>query len=60
MNKSIHFDATIYCDGTVGITFKPTPNLTRKELRMIILDLKRLNLEMQGLYDKEKHGNYST
>ncbi|ARQ95403.1 hypothetical protein [Bradyrhizobium phage BDU-MI-1] len=47
------FDATIYRttpghgDTTVGITFRPTPNMTEHDLKKLIDDLQVLALEVR-------------
>ena len=47
------FDATVYRTtpghgkSTVGITFKPTPNLTEADLKQLVLDLAWLALDLR-------------
>lgn len=51
------FSATVYRttpghgDTTVGITFKRTPSLTRKELQAMIIDLLQLSSSMDPATD---------
>lgn len=56
------FDATVYHttpghgDTTVGITFRPTPNLTQDDLHVLISDLIKLSAGMLGeTMDREVH-----
>jgi hypothetical protein len=47
------FDATVYRttpghgDTTVGITFRPTPNMTEADLRQLITDLCKVGIELE-------------
>ena len=47
------FDATIYRttqghgESTVGITFKPTPNMTEDDIEQLVLDLSWLALDVR-------------
>jgi hypothetical protein len=47
------FDATLYRttpghgDTTVGITFRPTPNMNEADLRQLITDLCKVGIEME-------------
>jgi hypothetical protein len=53
-HQSRFFDSTIYHrkpgneESTVGITFKPTPSLTKDEMRQLVHDLCLLAMEMHG------------
>lgn len=47
------FDATVYADGTVGITFKPLLNMSSEELGEMIDELIRLAFQ-QDMQQRSK------
>jgi hypothetical protein len=46
------FDYTVYSKGseepTIGITFKPMPNITKREFNELYFDLEKVELEFEA------------